>query len=323
MEIRRLGHHGLALSALSLGTLTWGRDTDDLEAETMLGSFLDAGGTSVDVPSDWESSTYRGRVQAVGRACQGVSREDLVFILHSGNLPEPGSNLDRDQMGRLGPRTSRRNLLASLDRSLADLGTSHVDLWVIHGPRQGIDVAEMRQAAKFALDTGRARYAGAAGLDDWDLGALTAAVQVPTTFAALAGPFSLLDAGARLGAMRRGRELGMGYVALAPLAQGVLTGKYRHSTPPDSRAATAHLANLVEPYLTERHERVVEATIRAAEGVGATPSQVALAWVLAQSDVSTAVVGPRNQRQLAAILDEPVITMQRELRNVLTEVAVK
>lgn len=322
MEIRRLGRHGLALSALSLGTLTWGRDTDEIEAAEMLRAFVASGGSTVDVPSDWDSAAYQGRVRAVAEACRGLPREDLVYVLHSGNFPEPTSPLAADRVGRLGPRTSRRNLLASLDCALTDLETTHVDLWVIHGPRQGISVEELRDAATFAVESGRARYVGTGGLDDWDLGALTATTGTPSSFAALSGPFSLLQAGARTGAMRHGRELGMGYVALAPLAQGVLTGKYRHSTPPDSRAASAHLAALIEPYLTPRHDRVVEATVRASEGLGATAAQIALAWVLAQPEVSTAVVGPRNLRQLSAILDEPVFALQRELRDVLTEVAV-
>ncbi|WP_164996717.1 aldo/keto reductase [Actinomyces minihominis] len=325
MEIRRLGQRGLAVSALGLGTLTWGRDTDDFEAAAMLQSFLEAGGTTLDVPSDWGSATFEGRVRAVGSTIADGLRDRLVLILHSGNLPEPtGGPLQaatRRDISMLGPRASKRNLIASLDTALADLGTDHVDLWVIHGPRQGISIGEIREAAQFALRTGRAHYVGAAGFSDWDFGALTSFTPGEEPFAALASPFSLLDASARVNLMPRGSESGLGFVALNPLAQGVLTGKYRNSTPPDSRAASSHLASLVEPYLTQRHARVVEAVVRAAGGLGTTPSQVALAWVLAQPLVSTAIIGPRNSRQLDAILEEPTLHLQRELRDVLTEVS--
>ncbi len=321
MEIRRLGSHGLAVSSIGLGTLTWGRDTDDVEASEMLASYLDAGGTTLDIPSDWGSPAFEGRLSSVGQVISGIRRDDLVLIVHSGNLPEPRGPRIPPLPTRLGPRSSKRNLIASLDAALADLGTDRVDLWVIHGPRQGISIEEMRQAAQFALQTGRAQYVGAAGMDAWDLGALTGSDFAPG-FSALAGPFSLLEGADRKNIMPHGLESGLGYVALSPLAQGALTGKYRHTTPPDSRAASAHLASLVQPYLTKRHSRVVEATARAAMGLDTTASQVALAWVLAQPAVSTAVIGPRNSRQLDAILETSPVQLQRELRDVLSEVAI-
>ncbi len=321
MEIRRLGNHGLALSALSLGTLTWGGDTDDIEAEELLTTYLAAGGTTLDVPSDWRSHIFDGRVQAVGRVLsRAAHRSDVALVLHSGALPEPTGPLVHPTSMKTGPRTSRRNLLESLDDALRALGTDHVDLWVIHGPTQGISIKEMRDSVQHALSSGKATYAGIAGLDNWDFGAITA--QRPEAFAALAAPFSLLDAGARGSLMRHGAQNGMGFLALSPLAQGVLTGKYRHATPADSRAATGHLSSLVEPYLTQRHARVVEAVARAATSLDTTPAQIALSWVLAQPSVTSAVIGPRNARQLEQLLDPEPLLLQRELRDVLSEVAV-
>lgn len=321
MEIRRLGNHGLALSALGLGTLTWGGDTDNIEAAELLRSYLEAGGTTLDVPSDWTSPTFSGRVEAVGATiAQVTTRSNLVVVLHSGGLTEPTGPLHTPLPTKYGPRTSRRNLLASLDEALVALRTDHVDLWIIHGPRQGIAVEEMRGAAQFALDTGRAAYVGVAGLEQWDFGDITAAPA--GNFAGLAAPFSLLDASARDTLMKPGSPRGLGFLALSPLAQGVLTGKYRHATPPDSRAATSHLSSLVAPYLTEKHARVVEAVSRAATSLDTTPSAVALAWVLAQPAVTSAIIGPRNARQLEQILERPPLVLQRELRDVLSEVAV-
>lgn len=321
MEIRRLGSHGLALSALSLGTLTWGNDTDEIEAAELLATYLDGGGTTLDVPSDWVSPTFSGRLEAVGAAISQVTKPtDLVIVVHSGTLPEPTGTLLRPLPTTYGPRTSKRNLLASLDEALAALQTDHVDLWVLHGPRQGIAVEEMRRAAEFALSTGRAAYVGVAGLGQWDLGEITAG---PTgMFAGLAAPFSLLEATAKESLMAPGSSRGLGFLALSPLAQGVLTGKYRHSTPPDSRAATSHLSSLVSPYLTERHARVVEAVSRAATSLDTTPAAVSLAWVLAQPAVTSAVIGPRNARQLEQLMEAPPLVLQRELRDVLSEVAV-
>lgn len=322
METRRFGRHGLALSTLGLGTLTWGHDTGEEDASEMLATYLEAGGNTLDVPSDWRSPLFEGRVRAVGATvAAGASRQNLTLIFHSGNLPEPALP-GRPSRWHLGPPTSKRNLVASLDEGLRDLGTDAVDLWVIHGPLDGVDITEVVEAAQFALSTGRTMYVGLAGLSDWDLGAAT---HVPMTLggvAGLAAPLSLLRASVKTTLVRNAIPHGLGFVALSPLAQGVLTGKYRNVTPPDSRAASTHLSPLMEGYFGSRSARVVEAIARTAQQLDSTPAEVSIAWVLAQPGVTAAVVGPRTPRQLESLLKAPQLHLQRELLDVLSEVAV-
>lgn len=324
MQTRRLGDHGLGVSELALGTLTWGTDTDEVEAAEILAAFLDAGGTTIDVPSDWGSRAFAGRTAAVGKALKsGSHAQQMVVVFHSGNVPEP------PQLGGLasefpfGPRTSKRNLLASLEQGLTNLGTDHVDLWVLHGPRQGVTVSEMIEAADGALRSGKATYVGIGGLDQWDMGAATHASGWGGAggFVAIAEPFSLLKAGAATSVLPRAAEQGLGFLALQPLAQGVLTGKYRAATPPDSRGASPTFAPMMDGYFEGRAARVVEAVSRTANELKTTPSAVALAWVLAQPGVTNAVVGPRTAPQLEALLGAGKLRLQRELRDVLREVS--
>lgn len=330
MQIRRVGHHGLAVSALGLGTLTWGRDTDELEAADILRTFLDSGGTTLDIPSDWASTAFKGRVAAVGNVIKevGLKPGDLVTLFHSGTLPEPTGPTAHSGAAKFGPPISKRNLLASLDAGLAALGADHVDLWMIHGPHRGVHIEEIVAVTGHAIRTGRAAYVGLSGLNEWDMGsAVTLAASQPhgsgEDIASTAAPFSLLSASAAGSLIPHSVAHGLGFIALSPLAQGVLTGKYRHSTPPDSRAASTHLSSLMDGYFEARAARVVEAVARTAKQLGASPTEVSLAWVLAQHGVTGAIVGPRTERQLDQILGATEMRLQRELRDVLFEVSLR
>ncbi len=321
MELRLLGDAGLTLSALSLGTLTWGRDTDADEAGAIMRAYVEAGGTSLDVLSDWHCPIFAGRLETVGSLLSGpYANENLTLTMHSGTLPQAYSPTPIPPLP--GPATSRKYLLESLEYSLRALGRSAVDLWVIHGPRQRVSLPEIMSAAQSAYDTGKATYVALAGFSDWDLGAAsTRSYAEPPQISGMVTPLSLLDASSLKTTVPQAAAAGLGVVAHSPLAQGVLTGKYQHSTPPDSRAATAHLGPWTKEYFGNASARVVEATVRTSEELGKHPAQIALAWVLGQPGVTSAVTGPRTLRQLESLLEGFPVHLPREIREVLTEIA--
>ena len=115
--------------------------------------------------------------------------------------------------------------------------------------------------------------------------------------------------------------LGLGVLAWSPLGRGVLTGKYRTGTPADSRAASPHFGDYVGVYLDERCARIVEAVARAADGLGWSPLEVALAWVRDRPEVTTALVGARTAAQLRASLTVEECTLPEELRTALDDVS--
>ena len=116
--------------------------------------------------------------------------------------------------------------------------------------------------------------------------------------------YSLLHRGVEEETVPMADHLGLGIFASSPLGRGVLTGKYRHSIPPTSRAASEHLAAFVRPYLEEGSRRVVEAVARAADGLGRTPADVALSWTVDRAGISAAVVGARTTSQLQSVLSK-------------------
>lgn len=291
MEERLVGGTGLRVSALGLGTLTWSRDTDEHEAAAQLRTFVDAGGTLLDTAgsyADGDAETLIGSL--LGTV---VAREDLVLCTKSGvRLTERGGVVD----------ASRGALLGSLDASLARLGTDHVDLWLVQSPDPRTPLAETADALRRAVDSGRARYVGLSNHAGWQT-ARAASLLDPLGLAAVEVEYSLLQRGIEREVVPAAADLGVGVLAWSPLGRGVLTGKYRRSVPADSRAASAHLAGFVEPYLGRSSLPVVEALVTAADGLGRSPLEVALAWVLGRAQVASAIVGARTTGQLTAALD--------------------
>ena len=113
----------------------------------------------------------------------------------------------------------------------------------------------------------------------------------------------------------------LGLLAWSPLGRGALTGKYRTGIPRDSRAASDHFAWFVEPYLEQRSKGVVEAVVRAAEGLDLTPLQVALLWVRDAPGVTAPLLGARTPGQLAPALATEELTLPAEIVSALDDVS--
>ena len=121
----------------------------------------------------------------------------------------------------------------------------------------------------------------------------------------LGGEYSIVEQTLDRDVTPMAQHKGMGIFAFSPLGRGVLTGKYRHSIPPISRAASDEFAPFVEPYINnDKVRRIVEAVAKAADGLSRHPASVSLAWTLSHPQISSAVIGPRNEYQLATLLDD-------------------
>lgn len=298
------------MSDLGLGTLTWGRDTDAHEAEDMLRGFVSAGGTLVEIAATHGDGLA---TDVLGALVPVVGRHRLVIAWRG------GAHLGVE--GTLVPSAARGVMLSCLDDALQRLGTDHVDLWLA-GPDPGVPLEETLSALETAWHSGRAHYVGLSHRSTWDTAwaQSRASVDGHAPLSALEEEFSLLRRSDEGDLLRGAVAAGLGVLAHSPLAAGVLTGKYRHSTPPDSRAASPHLRHLVAPHMGPEAQGIVEAVVRAAEGLERTPLDVALSWVRHRPGVSSAVVGPRTARQLEQLLTggEP---LPAQISQVLDEVS--
>ena len=232
----------------------------------------------------------------IGRLVNEVSRrDDLVLATKAGFVIRHGERI---------VDTSRRSLLRDLEGSLTRLGTDHVDLWQIHAWGEA-PLEESLSAVDHAVSTGLVRYAGISNFVGWQTAqAATWQRAFPgrTPLASTQVEYSLLARRAEVEVLPAAAAFGLGVFPWSPLGRGVLTGQYRTGTPRGSRAATDHFAWFVEPYLEPRSRGVVEAVVKAAEGLDLTPLQVALLWVRDAPGVTAPLLGARTAGQLAPAL---------------------
>lgn len=313
MEKRRAGESGLALSRLGLGTMTWGRDTDEIEAADQCRAFLDAGGNFLDTAAtygDGDSERVIGGL--IGTL---FNRDDVIIATKAGiNFADGTRRVD----------ASRHSLIAELDRSLNRLGTDFVDIWQIHNWDQVTPLDDTLSALDYAYTTGRARYVGVSNYSGWQLARAATKQQSNSMKAPLTtvqGEYSLLNRNAEFEIIDAAVECGLGFLAWAPLARGVLTGKYRKGIPSDSRGAAPHFAKHIEPYLDSRSAKIVEAVAVAAEGLGFSPLEVALAWVRDAPGVTSSLIGARTGAQLRGVLKSEEISLPEIVRTALDEIS--
>jgi len=226
--------------------------------------------------------------------------------------------------GEWGADTSRGGLLRQLDDSLRRLRVDHVDLWQVHIWSRSAPWQETLAALDHAVTTGRTRYVGISNWTGWQTGLAVgwqSAVPDRAPVISTQVEYSLLNRAVEDEVLPAARALGMGVLAWSPLGRGVLTGKYRAGIPADSRAATPHLGSNVDPYLDEGSHGIVEAVIRAADGLSLSPIHVALAWLLARPGVSSALIGARTTAQLAASLEAWAVDLPEEIVAALDDVS--
>ena len=313
MELRQLGRSGVRVSRLGLGTMTWGRDTDEHEAAEQLRFYLDAGGNFIDTAAVYGN----GDAERVLGGFLGVMvpRDQIIIATKAGISFKSGERVVDN---------SRTSLIADLDRSLSHLRTEYVDLWQIHTWDEKTPLEEVLSALDYAVSTGRARHVGISNFAGWQL-ARAVTLQNPifgkAPIISAQNEYSLLNRKIEREIWPASRELGVGALAWSPLGRGVLTGKYRSGLPSDSRGASPHFSSFIEPYLDERSRKIVEALMVASDGLGLSPLEVSLAWVRDCPGVTSAIIGARTGAQLRGALSAESVTLPVPVREALDEIS--
>jgi aryl-alcohol dehydrogenase-like predicted oxidoreductase len=295
MEYRLLGRSGCAVSALALGTLTFGNETGETDSFAQLDRFLSAGGTLIDtadVYADGRSEQIIGRWLASRRDAR-----ELAVIATKGRFPTTD---DPNGHG-----LSRRHLAAALDASLRRLGAEAVDLYQLHGWDPLTPIEETLRFLDDAAQAGKIRYFGLSNFLGYqiqkyvDLASMHGLIR-PVT---VQPQYNLLARAIEWEVVPACQAEGLGLLAWSPLASGWLTGKYQRDKPPGEGT---RLSDQMDQGMRIWNERghlertwpVIDAVRKVAEGRGASMSQVAIAWVLARPAVRSVILGARRLAQL-------------------------
>ncbi len=287
MNYRQLGNSELRVSEISLGSwLTYGGGVERANAEACVKKAFDVGINFIDTANVYS----RGQAESfLGEVLKGVPRASYVLAT---KLYFPMSEGDRG--------LSRAQIQKQLDASLKRLQVAHVDLYQCHRYDEDTPLEETMEALTAAVKAGKTRYIG---FSEWS------APQIERA-AALAGMERFVSSQPQYSLLWRAPErevfpvcarLGIGQIVWSPLAQGVLSGKYLPGQPPpkDSRAASDSMGGFLkgERLADEVLAKVQKLKPVAAE-LGLSLPQLALAWVLRRSEVSSAIIGASRPAQV-------------------------
>lgn len=286
MRYRRFGPTGLRVSELFLGAMTFGEQggvgAPPEECRRILDAYADAGGNVIDT-----AINYRGGAseEILGELLAG--RRDR-FVLAS------KYTVTRDRSDPNGGGNHRKNLRLSLETSLRRLRTDYLDIYWVHLWDRHTPAEETMRALDDEVRAGKILYTGISDTPAWLVARANTLAQWRgwTAFAGLQVPYSLLQRDIERELLPMATELGMTVAAWSPLANGILSGKF---TRPEAVAPGTR----VDPAAITGHQRAVAATVQAvASDLGATPAQVAIAWIRAQSPAVHPIIGARTAGQL-------------------------
>jgi aryl-alcohol dehydrogenase-like predicted oxidoreductase len=293
MQYRTLGRSGLKVSAITMGTFTFGGEgpfgmvgkQGVAEAQRLVDLCIDHGVNLFDTANMYSTGTSE---TILGEVLEG--RHDDILVTSKVRM--------RIGDGPNDEGASRWHIIRECERSLKRLRTDHIDIYYIHEWDGTTPVEETMAALDTLVQQGKVRYTGCSNYSAWHvMKSLAAAGGAPGRFATQQIHYTLEAREAEYELLPLSVDQGLGVLIWSPLAAGLLTGKHRRgqAAPDGSRQA----AGWNEPPIrdTERLWRIVDALTEIAAGHGVSAAQVALAWLLTRPAVSSLVVGGRTEDQ--------------------------
>src|SRR3954468_10850870 len=286
MEQRPLGDSGVEVSAIALGSwLTYSGGIGREQTEACTRAAFDAGITFFDTANVYG----RGAAESAwGEILADYPRDSFTLAT---KVFFPMGGRDRG--------LSRAQILKQIDASLERLQVDYVDLYQCHRYDDDTPLEETMQALTEVVEAGKARWIG---FSEWPPDRIQAALDLPgvAKFVSSQPQYSALWRAPEKEVIPVCERNGISQIVWSPLAQGVLTGKYKpgEKVPDDSRAASKSMSRFIRQWLKDDTLRAVQSLAPIADEAGITMSQLALAWVLHQRNVTSVIVGATRPEQL-------------------------
>ncbi|XOV88049.1 MAG: aldo/keto reductase [Pseudomonadota bacterium] len=314
MEYRKLGKHGLEVPALCLGTMTFGLQVDEKTSFEILDKACDSGLTFLDTADAYPLGGTRetiGETEAIiGRWMTRHNNRDRLIIATKCFAPT-----------RSGPNNmglSRQHIVESIEKSLQRLQTDYVDIYQSHGFDPRTPIEESLRAFEDLVKAGKVRYLGCSNYPAWRLGeALRAAERLGVEgYVSVQPRYNLLYREIETELLPLVNDQGLGVLVYNPLAGGFLSGKYEKGQEPveGTRFTLGTAAGRYqERYWQEAQFEAVAFLKRFLEGRGLNIVSVAVAWVLRQKGITSAIIGASRPDQLDANLEALNVVFDDEL----------
>jgi aryl-alcohol dehydrogenase-like predicted oxidoreductase len=308
MQYRQLGSSDLHVSEVSLGSwLTYGGGVERERAEACVAKAFDVGINFIDtanVYSGGQAEEFLGEVLA-GRPRDSYVLATKLFF----RMPDGDQGLSREQV------------LKQIDASLARLRTDYVDLYQCHRYDWETPLEETMDALTEVVRAGKARYLG---FSEWPAEKIQAALDLPNVekFVSSQPQYSMIWRGPERDVIPLSARNGISQIVWSPLYQGILTGKYKPGEPPpaESRATSEQMGTFMQPARDQVLLERVQQLVQLAEELGLSPAQLALAWVLREPNVASAIIGATRPEQVADNAAASGVTLDDETLRRIDEI---
>ena len=287
MKYRNLGSSGLEVSEVGLGCNNFGRRWRYDRAKTIIDAALDNGVNFLDTADVYGESESEN---IIGKALLGKRGEVVIGTKFS------------SPMGT-GPNSSggsRKYVTDALDASLKRLQTDYVDLYQMHFPDRSTPIDETLRALDDMVTAGKVRYIGCSNFPAWEIvdAVWTSRTERLSRFVSCQPPYNILDRGIEAEILPACRRYGLGILPYYPLASGFLTGKYDFGSAPPEGTRLHYFPNIAERHLTEEQFSVLGRLQAFAESRGHSTLELAIAWLLANPQVSSVISGASTAEQV-------------------------